>query len=132
MRWRRRLTESTRDDLSGYAGARPVRVGNGAFDQRQNDVYGAVLDSILLHTRRSERLPRGLWPLVEAQAKCATATWRDPDQGIWEARGETQHYVSSKLLCWVALDRAAKLGAIRGDSAQQATWAATAAEIKAD
>ena len=55
---RRDLTETTRDDLSGYAGARPVRIGNGAFDQRQNDVYGAVLDSILLHTRRSERLPR--------------------------------------------------------------------------
>ena len=54
---RRDLTESTRDDLSGYDGARPVRIGNGAFDQRQNDVYGAVLDSILLHTRRSQRLP---------------------------------------------------------------------------
>ena len=61
---RRDLTESTRDDLSGYAGARPVRIGNGAFDQRQNDVYGAALDSILLHTRRSERLPRRLWPIV--------------------------------------------------------------------
>ena len=84
---RRDLTESTRDDLSGYAGARPVRIGNGAFDQRQNDVYGAALDSILLHTRRSERLPRRLWPIVQAQAACATAVWREPDQGIWEARG---------------------------------------------
>ena len=129
---RRDLTESTRDDLSGYAGARPVRIGNGAFDQRQNDVYGAVLDSILLHTRRSERLPRGLWPLVQAQAACATAVWRQPDQGIWEARGKPQHYVSSKLMCWVALDRATKLAAIRGDADLQATWAATAEEIKAD
>jgi alpha,alpha-trehalase len=129
---RRDLTESTRDDLSGYAGARPVRIGNGAFDQRQNDVYGAVLDSILLHTRRSERLPRGLWPLVETQAKCATTVWREPDQGIWEARGEPQHYVSSKLMCWVALDRAAKLAAIRGDAERQATWAETADAIKAD
>ena len=125
-------TESTRDDLSGYAGARPVRIGNGAFDQRQNDVYGAVLDAILLHTRRSQRLPRGLWPLVEAQAACATAVWRDPDQGIWEARGKPQHYVSSKLMCWVALDRAAKLAAIRGDADQETTWAATAEVIKAD
>ena len=112
---RRDLTESTRDDLSGYAGARPVRIGNGAFDQRQNDVYGAVLDSILLHTRRSERLPRRLWPIVETQAECATRVWREPDQGIWEARGKPQHYVSSKLMCWVALDRAAKLAEIRGD-----------------
>ena len=112
---RRDLTESTRDDLSGYAGARPVRIGNGAFDQRQNDVFGAVLDCILLHTRRSQRLPRRLWAIVESQARCAEAIWREPDQGIWEARGEPQHYVSSKLLCWVALDRAAKLAEIRSD-----------------
>ncbi len=106
---RRDLAESTRDDLSGYAGASPVRIGNGAFDQRQNDVFGAALDSILLHTRRSKRLPRRLWPLVQAQAECATKVWREPDQGIWEARGEPKHYVSSKLMCWVAMDRAAKL-----------------------
>ena len=108
---RRDLTETTRDDLSGYDGARPVRVGNGAFDQRQNDVYGAVLDSILLHTRRSQRLPGRLWPIVVSQAECASKVWREPDQGIWEARGEPQHYVSSKLMCWLAMDRAAAPGA---------------------
>jgi GH15 family glucan-1,4-alpha-glucosidase len=129
---RRDLTESTRDDLSGYAGARPVRIGNGAFDQRQNDVYGAVLDSILLHTRRSERLPRRLWTIVETQAECATRVWREPDQGIWEARGAPQHYVSSKLMCWVAFDRAAKLAEIRGDPTLQEAWRATAEEIRAD
>ncbi len=129
---RRDLTESTRDDLSGYAGARPVRIGNGAFDQRQNDVFGAVLDSILLHTRRSQRLPRRLWPIVETQAQCATDVWTEPDQGIWEARGKPQHYVSSKLMGWVALDRASKLAEIRGDPDLTATWRATADEIKAD
>jgi GH15 family glucan-1,4-alpha-glucosidase len=129
---RRDLTESTRDDLSGYDGARPVRIGNGAFDQRQNDVFGAVLDSVLLHTRRSQRLPRRLWPIVENQAECAAQVWRDPDQGIWEARGEPQHYVSSKLMCWVALDRAAKLAAIQGEPEAQARWSATAEEIHAD
>src|SRR5881394_3988106 len=127
---RRDLTESTRDELSGYEGAHPVRIGNGAFDQRQNDVFGAVLDSILLHTERSQRLPRRLWPIVQAQAKCATAVWREPDQGIWEARGAPQHYVSSKLMCWVALDRASKLAGIRGDPELGATWRATADEIK--
>ena len=129
---RRDLTESTRDELSGYAGAHPVRLGNGAFDQRQNDVFGAALDSILQHTRRSQRLPRRLWPIVQAQAQCATAVWREPDQGIWEARGEPQHYVSSKLMCWVALDRAARLAEIRGDPKLQETWQATANEIKED
>ncbi len=129
---RRDLTESTRDDLSGYGGARPVRIGNGAFDQRQNDVFGAVLDSILLHTRESERLPRRLWPVVESQAACAIRIWREPDQGIWEARGSPQHYVSSKIMTWVALDRAAHLAEIRGDAGLAEEWRATAGEIHAD
>jgi alpha,alpha-trehalase len=129
---RRDLTETFREDLSGYAGASPVRIGNGAFDQRQNDVFGAALDSVLLHTRRSQRLPRRLWPLVKSQAECAKAVWRQPDQGIWEARGKPQHYVSSKLMCWVAMDRAAKLARIRGDSSLAAGWAEIATEIKAD
>jgi GH15 family glucan-1,4-alpha-glucosidase len=129
---RRDLTESTLDHLSGYAGARPVRIGNGAYNQRQNDVFGAVLDSILLHTRKSERLPQRLWPIVQTQAECASQVWQNPDQGIWEARGAPQHYVSSKLMCWVALDRAAKLAEIRGDATLQSLWAATAEEIKAE
>ncbi len=129
---RRDLSETTRDDLTGYSGASPVRIGNGAFDQRQNDVFGAVLDSILLHSRHSERLPRRLWPIVEAQAECATQVWQNPDQGIWEARGKPQQYVSSKLMCWVALDRAAKLAEIRGDPKLQEKWASVADEIRAD
>jgi GH15 family glucan-1,4-alpha-glucosidase len=129
---RRDLTESTLDNLSGYAGARPVRIGNGAFNQRQNDVFGAVLDAILLHSRRSMRLPRRLWPVVKSQAECATEVWQDPDQGIWEARGKPQHYVSSKLMCWVALDRAAKLAELRGESDLLGTWRATADAIHAD
>jgi GH15 family glucan-1,4-alpha-glucosidase len=129
---RRDLRETTRDDLTGYSGASPVRIGNGAFDQKQNDVFGAVLDSIFLHSRHSERLPRRLWPIVQAQAECATQVWKNPDQGIWEARGKPQQYVSSKLMCWVALDRAAKLAEIRGDPKLQETWAAVADEIRAD
>ena len=129
---RRDLTESVREDLSGYAGARPVRIGNGAFDQRQNDVYGAALDSVLLHSVRSRRIPRRLWPLVQAQAECAKAVWRQPDQGIWEARGKPQQYVSSKLMCWVALDRASELAKIRGDAALAESWGQTGSEIKSD
>jgi alpha,alpha-trehalase len=129
---RRDLTEMTLDHLSGYAGARPVRIGNGAYDQRQNDVFGAVLDSILLHTRKSQRLPRRLWPIVQSQAECATRVWQEPDQGIWEARGAPQHYVSSKLMCWVALDRAASLAEIRGDPELVGRWRSIADEIHAD
>jgi GH15 family glucan-1,4-alpha-glucosidase len=129
---RRDLTESTLDELSGYEGARPVRIGNGAFDQRQNDVFGAVLDSVFLHTRRSKRLPRRLWPIVQSQAEGAAGVWREPDQGIWEARGAPQHYVSSKLMCWVAMDRAAELAGIQGEAELQGTWREAADEIKAD
>jgi len=129
---RRDLTESVREDLSGYGGARPVRIGNGAFDQRQNDVFGAALDSVLLHSLRSQRIPRRLWPLVQGQAACARTVWRQPDQGIWEARGKPRHYVSSKLMCWVALDRAAELATIRGESELAAGWAESASEIKSD
>ena len=129
---RRDLAESTRDELSGYAGARPVRIGNGAYDQHQNDVFGAVLGSILLHTRRSQRLPRRLWPVVQAQAECAARAWHEPDQGIWEARGAPQHYVSSKLMSWVALDRAARLAEIRGAPELTKKWQAVADEIRTD
>jgi GH15 family glucan-1,4-alpha-glucosidase len=129
---RRDLTESTVDHLSGYQGARPVRIGNAAYSQKQNDVFGAVLDSILLHTRRSERIPRGLWPVIESQAECARNVWRDPDQGIWEGRGAARHYVSSKLMCWVALDRASTLAQIRADPGRADEWRAAADEIRAD
>jgi GH15 family glucan-1,4-alpha-glucosidase len=129
---RRDLPEQTLDELSGYGGARPVRIGNGAFDQRQNDVYGAVLDAVLRHTRRGQRLPQRLWPLVINQARGAAQVWRQPDQGIWEARGEPKHYVSSKLMCWLAMDRAAALADIRGDGGLAEEWRATAEEIRAD
>jgi GH15 family glucan-1,4-alpha-glucosidase len=91
-----------------------------------------VLDSILLHTRRSDRLPRRLWPIVESQAECASKIWQQPDQGIWEARGDPKHYVSSKLMCWIAMDRAASLAEIRGDEKLAQKWHATADDIRKD
>jgi alpha,alpha-trehalase len=73
-----------------------------------------------------------LWPIVEQQATCAEKVWQQPDQGIWEARGAPQHYVSSKLMCWVAMDRASKLAGVRGDKDREASWRSTADEIQAD
>jgi alpha,alpha-trehalase len=126
------LTESTLEHLKGYEGARPVRVGNGAYDQRQNDVYGAVLDSLYLHSKSRDHIPERLWPVLTDQVECAARVWKEPDQGIWEARGEPRHYVSSKLMCWVALDRGARL-AERRDEQQQATdWQDLADEIRKD
>jgi GH15 family glucan-1,4-alpha-glucosidase len=128
----RDLTESTLDHLTGYEGARPVRIGNGAFSQRQNDVYGAVLDSVFLHTKASGYIPERLWPVLVDQAECASRDWREPDQGIWEARGAPRHYVSSKLMCWIAMDRAARLANLRGDTEKEERWRAVAEEIRAD
>ena len=128
----KQLTESTLDNLGGYMHSRPVRIGNAAYSQRQNDVYGAVVDSIYLHTKRRNHMPHDLWPLVQAQVDCASAIWRKPDQGIWEARGEPKHYTSSKLMCWVALDRGARLAETYGDPELAARWQSTADEIQAD
>ncbi len=128
----RDLTEHVLEHLNGYEEATPVRIGNGAFDQRQNDVYGAVLDSVYLHTKMSGRLPQRLWPVLQAQVERAIAVWTEPDQGIWEARGAPQHYVSSKLMCWVALDRGARLAEIRGEPELAERWQTIADEIHAE
>ncbi len=126
------LTESTLDHLKGYEGARPVRIGNGAYSQRQNDVYGAVLDSVYLHAKQRDHIPERLWPILIDQAKCAAKVWKQPDQGIWEGRGQPRHYVSSKLMCWVALDRGARLAERRGEDQTAQELQAIADEIKAD
>jgi alpha,alpha-trehalase len=124
------LTEQTLDHLTGYDNARPVRIGNAAYTQRQNDVYGAVLDSVYLHTKQGGRLPQRLWPVLQSQVEAAMAAWDDPDQGIWEARGEPKHYVSSKLMCWVAIDRGARLAEIHGEPDLGAEWQQVADHIK--
>jgi GH15 family glucan-1,4-alpha-glucosidase len=124
------LQESTLDHLRGYEGARPVRIGNGAYDQRQNDVFGAVLDSVYLHSKKRDHIPERLWPVLADQVRCAAAAWKEPDQGIWEARGEPRHYVSSKLMCWVAMDRGARLAERRGRSENAEEWQALADEIR--
>src|SRR4029450_4325038 len=118
--------------LAGYEGARPVRVGNAAYDQDQHDVWGAYLDSIYLHTKSRDALPERVWPILKKQVEEALANWRDPDRGIWEVRGEPRHFTSSKLMCWVALDRGARLAPLREDSARSSRWQAVADEIHAD
>ncbi len=128
----KQLQERTLDHLKGYENARPVRVGNGAYNQRQNDVYGAVLDSVYLHSKERDHIPERLWPVLIDQVRCAERVWREPDQGIWEARGEPRHYVSSKLMCWVATDRGARLAERRGEGENASHFQALADEIKAE
>jgi GH15 family glucan-1,4-alpha-glucosidase len=127
----KQLTESTLDHLGGYGGARPVRIGNGAFDQRQNDVWGALLDSIYLHEKALKGAGRQAdRQLIRYQVEAAIAAWPHPDQGIWESRGEPQHYVSSKLMIWVAVDRGARLARSVGIDELAAEWELTAERIR--
>ena len=128
----RELTEQTLDHLSGYDGARPVRIGNGAWDQRQHDVWGVLLDSVYLHTRSRDRLDDRRWPMLVRQVEAAIKHWREPDQGLWEVRGAAQNFTGSKVLCWVAVDRGAKLAQLRGDEGHAAEWRKVAEEIHAD
>ena len=130
---RRDLTERTLDHLGGYGGARPVRIGNGAYDQRQNDVYGALLDSIYIHSQDREGRRPTVARSSPSRSRRPLDAWRQPDQGIWEARGEPKHYVSSKLMCWVALDRGARLAATqRGLESRALAAEAIADEIRAE
>jgi GH15 family glucan-1,4-alpha-glucosidase len=128
----RDLEEHILDHLTGYRGARPVRIGNGAHNQNQHDVWGAVLDSVYLHVRNRDHLDDRIWPLLTHQVESALKHWREPDSGIWEVRGEPQHFTSSKVMCWVAADRGARLARIRDEPGLAARWQAAADEIHAD
>jgi GH15 family glucan-1,4-alpha-glucosidase len=109
------LPESVLDHLEGYKGSSPVRVGNGAATQRQIDTYGELAEAIWTTRRRStEPLNGHRWRLLRALANRAQREWRDPDEGIWEVRGAPQHFVYSKVMCWVALDRAIAVAELDG------------------
>ncbi|MEX2193869.1 MAG: glycoside hydrolase family 15 protein [Thermoleophilaceae bacterium] len=126
------LDETELDHLEGYDGAKPVRVGNAAYDYEQHDVWGAMLDAAYLYARSRGALPERVWPCVERQVKAAVEQWREPDRGIWALRGEPRHFTSSKVLCWVAADRGARLAEMRDDDELAARWRAEADEIHAD
>lgn len=128
----RQLDEFELDHLEGYDGAKPVRIGNGAYDQNQHDVWGAMLDSVYLHTKSRDQLPESVWPILKKQVAEAIAHWQEPDRGIWEVRGEPQHFTTSKIMCWVALDRGARLAELRGEHEIANEWQLIAEEIHAD
>ncbi|WP_018502385.1 glycoside hydrolase family 15 protein [Parafrankia discariae] len=127
-----KIDEEILGHLSGYDGAVPVRVGNEAAQQRQHDVWGAILDSVYLHTRSRDYLSERLWPVLVRLVEAAAAHWREPDRGMWEVRGEPRHFTSSKMFCWVALDRGRRLAQMRGDLRTAGRWDDIADEIHAD
>ena len=118
----RDLTETTLDHLPGYLNSRPVRIGNAASKQRQHDVWGALLDSVYLHAKAHDHIDSRVWPILAKQVNAALDAWRDPDAGIWEVRGQLQHFTSSKIMCWVAADRGSRLAALIGQDAAADKW----------
>lgn len=127
----RDLTEHTLDHLDGFNGATPVRVGNDAWDQKQLDVYGEIVDAIyLLRDQLSNPLDNQIRQLLLTFVNRAAERWREPDAGMWEARDQQRHYLTSKVMCWVALDRAIKLAPRLGDDAQVEEWEQTRDEIR--
>jgi alpha,alpha-trehalase len=126
------LSEELLPHLEGYDGARPVRIGNGAFEQKQHDVWGAILDSVWIHTKSRDTLDERLWPILSTFVESAIEHWQEPDRGIWEVRGDPKHFTSSKVMCWVAADRGAKLAVVREDHELAERWRAAADEMHAD
>ncbi len=119
------LTEHTLDHLEGYEGSKPVRIGNAAYTQRQNDIYGILMEVIyhqFVEFETSLENSEALWTIVRGIVKIVEQHWQEPDKGIWELRTEDKHFTFSKLLCWVAVDRAIKIADVISNSRDTEHW----------
>ena len=123
------LTEMTLDHLSGHNGARPVRIGNGAYDQLQLDIYGELLDAVYLFNKHGVPISYDLWRHISHIVDWVCDHWEEEDDGIWEVRGQAQHFTYSKLMCWVAVDRGLRLADKRSFPADRRKWFRTRDKI---
>jgi GH15 family glucan-1,4-alpha-glucosidase len=119
---RHELTEETLDHLEGYKGSRPVRVGNGAYNQLQLDIYGELMDSVYLYNKYGNPISYDLWTHLRRLINWVCDNWQKKDEGIWEVRGGQQHFVYSRLMCWVAVDRGLRLADKRSFPADRDRW----------
>ena len=126
---RRNLNEIQLDHLDGYRGSKPVRIGNGAAEQLQLDIYGELMDSVYLFNRYGEPISYDFWTKLRQMTNWVCDNWHTADEGIWETRGGRQHFVYSKLMCWVMLDRAVKTADLRSFPAERTKWLTTRDEI---
>lgn len=135
IRGERKLTEVTLEHLDGYKGSKPVRIGNDAYHQKQNDSFGYLMDLVWQYYRLMPGTLdeiEDMWEMVKSILATVAEEWRNPDKGIWEIRGEEQHFVSSKVMCWVALDRGARIAAKLGKEEFAARWREEAEAIRRD
>jgi GH15 family glucan-1,4-alpha-glucosidase len=122
---RHELPEQTLDHLEGYRGSRPVRIGNGAHDQLQLDIYGELLDAVYLYNKYGTPIGYDAWVKIRRILNHVCDVWTEPDEGIWEVRGGRRHFVYSKVMCWVALDRGIRLADKRSFPADRQRWMET-------
>ena len=135
IRGERKLTEVILEHLDGYKGSKPVRIGNDAYHQKQNDSFGYLMDLVWQYYRPMPGTLdeiEDMWEMVKSILATVAEEWRNPDKGIWEIRGEEQHFVSSKVMCWVALDRGARIAAKLGKEEFAARWREEAEAIRRD
>ena len=135
IRGERKLTEVILEHLDGYKGSKPVRIGNDAYHQKQNDSFGYLMDLVWQYYRLMPGTLdeiEDMWERVKSILATVAEEWRNPDKGIWEIRGEEQHFVSSKVMCWVALDRGARIAAKLGKEEFAARWREEAEAIRRD
>ena len=116
------LTEETLWHLDGYKGSSPVRIGNGAYNQLQLDIYGELMDSVYIYNKHAEPISYDFWTHLRRLTDWVVDNWQREDEGIWEVRGGRKHFVYSKLMCWVAIDRALRLADARSFPADRARW----------
>jgi GH15 family glucan-1,4-alpha-glucosidase len=126
---RSNLTEETLDHLEGYRGSRPVRIGNGAYNQLQLDIYGELMDAVYLYNKHGDPIWYELWTHLRRLIDWVCDNWRSEDEGVWEVRGGRRHFVYSKLMCWVALDRGLRLADKRSFPADRERWLRVRDEI---
>ncbi len=124
--------EVTLDHLEGYQGSQPVRIGNGAVDQLQLDVFGEVILSINTYMRYGGYISGQIWSIVNDYAEMTCKSWHLPDRSIWEVRGHERHFTYSKAMCWAALDKAIEIGTATGHKSKLAKWRRVADQIKAE
>jgi GH15 family glucan-1,4-alpha-glucosidase len=125
------LPEVELDHLEGYRGSRPVRIGNGAASQFQLDVFGELLDTVWLYRQHGGDVDELFWEFLTRVGGAVLELWREPDQGVWEIRGEPRHFVYSKVMAWVALDRLVKLAEVDGREGDLDSWRAARDEVRA-
>lgn len=135
IRGERNLKEKTLPYLNGFAGSKPVRIGNAAFSQKQNDSLGYLMDMIYhyyLYFPGTLDEIEEMWEVVKGIVKTVGSQWREPDNGIWEIRGERKHFVISKVMCWVAMDRAVSIARLLDETGYVEKWSGIAGQIRED